>query len=397
VGKNLSILIFDVSILKRIIIVIGGLIYGMLFGEGFLRIYAPVPLMPRFVTAADYGVRTNIADTDYWHWTPEAHVHMRINGQGMRSDKEFDFARENGLCRILLYGDSFFMGYEVALENSVAFLIEAYLREADVNCEVLNLSVSGFGTAEMLVALQEAGIRYQPDLVIFQWHRSDLNDNIRSGLYRLDENGLVRDGSSYLPAIEARDWLMQWGIYRWLIENSHLYSAVRTFAGRTIRDGLVNMRGLVRRWFRKGSKTSGSALAPEQVPAEVTVLDTAKHRLNAALLLEAKAVAASVGSEFLVATIPRRASRTAFHETFEEFASDLREGLHWVSPVSAFDAHADPDVLLYYEKGGGHYSILGNQIAAGVIVDYVLHRGLLDKWRQSNGSSRGKQGVEGQQ
>ena len=54
--------------------------------------------------------------------------------------------------------------------NSFAWYLEAMLLSAGFNCEVLNLSVSGFGTAEMLIALEKSGLNYSPDLVIFQWH-----------------------------------------------------------------------------------------------------------------------------------------------------------------------------------------------------------------------------------
>src|SRR5262249_55072753 len=145
-----------------------------------------------------------------------------------------------GLCRIVLLGDSMFVGFEVNIEDSFAYLLGSRLAAAGYKCEVINLAVSGFGTAEMLIALQEEGLRYQPDIVVFSSHETDLDDNIRSGLYGLNSQGrLVRQNASFLPGIALSDALSRITAYRWVVEHSQLYSAVRERAAYYIKTLLV--------------------------------------------------------------------------------------------------------------------------------------------------------------
>ena len=73
------------------------------------------------------GVRMNVPDAQYWQTTPEVQVQVRINAQGIRSDREYSYQKLENRCRILLFGDSFFMGYEVDLKDSLAYLLEQRL------------------------------------------------------------------------------------------------------------------------------------------------------------------------------------------------------------------------------------------------------------------------------
>ena len=85
-----------------------------------------------------------------------------LTSKGMRSDREYSESKPGGVYRIVLLGDSFFMGYEVELEQSFAWLLEKQLNDYGLATEVVNLSVSGFGTAEGLVALEHRGLKYDP-------------------------------------------------------------------------------------------------------------------------------------------------------------------------------------------------------------------------------------------
>jgi len=101
-----------------------------------------------------------------------------------------------------------------------------------VRCELVNLSVSGFGTAEQLIALKEEGFRYKPDIVLVAWHRTDVEDNIRSNLYALEQGHLSRKSRVYLPAVTTRARLFRFAAYRWLAGSCHLYCCVRERAAR---------------------------------------------------------------------------------------------------------------------------------------------------------------------
>ena len=332
-------------------------IYALIFSEIFIRVMEPQALMPRYVTAGTDGIRQNIPNAVYNHKTPEIDVEMRINSQGIRSDKAFSPKKPADIYRIVLLGDSFFMGYEVDLEDSLALLLEKNLISQGVNAEVINLAVSGFGTAESLIVLRERASVYQPDLIVMQWHDTDDEDNIRSNLFSIEDGHLREQNARYLPGIQARDKLMRIPGYEWLINNSHLYSIVRKKLSAKIKRLLLQQR--------KPSNTNETS----QVKAgQERTLDN----LDELLILAVKTEAERQGAKLLVFDVPRRVSRTEFNSAFSSLDLVQLGDTALVSPVDLFTSTGSDDIKLYTEKGNGHWTELGNRLAASFLTQKVL-------------------------
>ncbi|UCG57788.1 MAG: hypothetical protein JSU70_23350, partial [Phycisphaerales bacterium] len=204
-----------------------GTAYLIVGSEIFLRIFAPEPMLPRYVCATEYGIRGNEPNREYRHTTPEYQISIRTNSKGIRADEEIPYEKPDGVKRIVLLGDSFGMGYGVDLEDTFSSQMKKALEKAGVRCEIVNLSVSGHGTAEQLITLRQEGLRYKPDVVLLAWHASDRADNVRANLYGLEEGRLVRRSETYLPGVETREFLFQFAVYRLLAEHSHLYNFAR--------------------------------------------------------------------------------------------------------------------------------------------------------------------------
>ena len=83
--------------------------------------------------------------------------------------------------------------------------------------------MSGNGTAEELVTYLNEGDKYQTDLVLVEWHQTDLDDNLRSRLFTLEQGALVRANETYLPPIENAE-LLESRLYRLVAENSMFYA-----------------------------------------------------------------------------------------------------------------------------------------------------------------------------
>ena len=331
-------------------------IYALVFSEIFVQVMNPQALVPRYVTAGPDGIRMNIPNAVYRHKTPEVNVEMRINSQGIRSDKEFLPGKRPDTYRIVLLGDSFFMGYEVDLEDSVAWLLERNLLSHGVNAEVINLAVSGFGTAENLVALRERGRVFEPDLVIMQWHQTDPADNLRSNLFGVLDGRLIERNAQYLPGVATRDRLMQVPGYEWLITNSHLYNLIR---------GKLSM--WAKELLLQRSKRANVANKTQSPENSLTL-----KNLDELLILAVKKEAEQQGANLLVFDVPRRANRTEFKSAFDELNLALLKGTIMVSPVTLFTAKGGPEVKLYTEKGHGHWTELGNRLVANLLTDKVL-------------------------
>ena len=346
--------------------------YALVFAEFFTRVFSPQPMMPRFVTGSSYGVRANIAGSTYEQKTEEVSVEVRINSQGFRSDKIYTPYPEEGVCRIAIFGDSFFMGYETEIENSFAGQLENILASRGVASEVVNFAVSGFGTAENLVVLKERGLSFNPDVIIFEWQETDFGDNVRSGLYRLQDGAPVRAAATYLPAIEVRDSLMKFGLYRWLISNSHFYSAIREATAGMVKDLL-----LLRASSDEGNKSRPGAVNEKRESGRLPYRD----ELSVALLKESYELSGERNIVFAVVDVPRRISRVRFVSSIDKIEGLLPADLTVVKPLEAFLGNASPDTKIYYEKGAGHLTPLGNSLLADRVAGIFENGHFVEKCR----------------
>ena len=339
--------------------------YSLLFAELFVRLLDPQPLMPRYVTGTSWGVRGNIAGARYRHTTPEVDVEYRINSQGMRADRTFGFDKAGGVCRIGLFGDSFFVGYELDLRDSLAYQLETRLAARGLHVEVLNFAVSGFGTAEMLRTYEGHARRFDLDTVIFQFHATDFDDNVRSGLYRVNDGILSRGRDSYLPGVRVQDALMRVPLYALIADNSHLYAAVRQRAALAAKNALVQIR-------RGAVVEEVAADADAEGGGEQASVDTDySGRLTGSLLVAARDQAMSDGAGFLLVDIPSVVAENTFRSHLDRVPANDLAAVKAVSPLRRFAAAAGASEKLYFEKGARHLTPRGVQLLADEVAAVV--------------------------
>jgi hypothetical protein len=96
-------------------------------------------------------------------------IPVDINANGLRGP-ELDFEKPPATYRILNLGDSVVMGWGVREEETYGRRLEALLNEQatdDRRYEVINAGVPGWNPENALAYLQGEGLRYQPDLILF--------------------------------------------------------------------------------------------------------------------------------------------------------------------------------------------------------------------------------------
>lgn len=352
------------SKLIRVLTVASLMLYALAIAEICVRVVKPQALMPRYVTATPWGVRGNVPHAVYRHKTQEVDVEYRINGQGMRMDHEASFAKPANTCRIALFGDSFFVGYELDLRDTLATEIEQQMRRDGFNVEVLNFGVSGFGTAEMLVTYENYAYKFAPDLLIFEWHSTDFADNLRSNLYELKDGRLAATGRTYLPSMSIQDALMKSRLYRAIADHSHLYAWVRERAAGMIKKQLLNLQRLR---VRRGAAQAATPAAAEPDAASPPG-SKYSNRLSAELLRYAHTVSTASGRSFMVVDIPDQQSPTLFKSTWSQLAQDVVGDIDLVEGADVFNAIASPTTKLSYETGHGHITPLAARALAHAVV-----------------------------
>lgn len=355
------------SILRKTAIVVALALWTLVFGEIFLRVAAPQALMPRYVTGTPYGIRGNVPGAVYRHDTPDVNVEYRINRQGMRDDRVFAEAKPAGTCRIAMLGDSYFVGYELDLRDTIARRIEEGLRARGYRVEVLNFAVSGFGTAENLIAYRKAARRFRPDLVLMQWQVTDYDDNVRSGLFALKDGALVQINDRFLPGVATQDRLMKSALYRLLADHSHLYNFAREAIGWRAKQLLAFVR-------KRQAGPAGGA----EVEQNSYMISPAQVRLAAALLAEAKAEVERDGARMMVVDIPNRTPERVFSSSYDLMPAELKRALPPVSALALFRAAMKRgEGPLFYPHGARHLTPEGAALLSGETIRRIEASGAL--------------------
>jgi len=353
------------------------ILYALLFGEMFLRLMKPQALIPRYVTGGPEGVRANMPGVEFRQWTPEVDVMLRYNMAGMRDDRPPPpLEKAPSECRIALLGDSYFVGFESSFENSFANRVEEELARRGTPCRVLNFAVSGFGHAEMLATLESRVRPWAPDLMLVSVHSTDGFDNLRANLFQPGPQGLEPTGRSFLPGVAISDRLNAFWIYRWAQENSHLYSAVREWAG-----GMGKRLLAIARVRAAGNEAEDAPPEAEETAngaSAETPRYVASQALNQALVLQIAREAEVMGSRMMLFEIPMGPNRRFYSGPARHLLGDAVLGqVPYASPLDTFLTMRSPDVQLYMEKGHRHWTPLGNKVAARVAAQAITAQQLL--------------------
>jgi hypothetical protein len=304
-----------------------------------------------------------MSNLSVWHRSRDYRVNIRTNSRGIRSDREIPYAKPPGVYRILGLGDSFALGYEVDVEDTYLFQLEKKLNERQAGrVEVINLAVSGFGTAEELITLKAEGFKYSPDLVLLGYFVNDVENNIMSDLYKLSGDTLARASATYLPATGLQEALFSIPGYRYLAENSELLNIFRNTISYKMQRGLYEKnRGIEASRLEAGSKAA---------PADSSVASY-ESSLTAALLDEIYSECSKRNIPLLVLNIPM-ATMTS-KEMFSNLPFDRMRCARDIILVDARDIFAPYHRKreIQWERWHGHWRPWANHLVASVLADTV--------------------------
>jgi lysophospholipase L1-like esterase len=205
-----------------------GCVLAFLLGELLVTLlHGPTVRFPRRVVEAPWGLRYNEPGARYRHHSADVNVAFRINAQGMRAERDFAYTKPAGVRRIVCLGDSFTAGYEVQQEETFASVLERELAERGQQVEVLNAGVSGFSTAEEVLYLERELWRYEPDVVLLSFFANDLADNVRTGLFGLEQDTAVPLADRYVPLGRLGNFLNTNALFNLLSERSNLMALLK--------------------------------------------------------------------------------------------------------------------------------------------------------------------------
>lgn len=330
-----------------LLIALASVVFALLAGEVLLRAFYKerTVMFPRYHTDYRYGeytLRGIRPRAEFWHTSADGSWKFTTNGKGLRDRRDFAYAKPAGTLRVLALGDSHTQGYEVRQEATFSAVLERYLAQRGVRAEVLNAGVSGFSTAEALAYLENEGYKYQPDVVVLGFYANDFEDNLKAGLFALDNGALVARKRSHVPGVAIQNVIYSVPGALWLGENSYVYSLA--FNG-------------VWAYFKEALRARARS-APEDAPdAEYAVPTKARHSaqeqaLAAALIERMAQFCAGRGMRLIVVDIPRPNDP---YQLVESMPAGLAKGVEVVGSRALLGEY-DGAAEMHVPRGHRHIS-----------------------------------------
>jgi len=277
-----------------------------------------ITLFPRYHTDAHYGeftLRRIRPNTIFWHTSIDGSWKFIIDNHGLRNSKNLSYDKPLNTVRVLSLGDSHTQGYEVRQDYTFSAVAEKYLLRRGRKAEVINAGISGFGTEEALLFLENEGVKYQPDVVVLAFYANDLEDNLKSGFFKLDQNNTLNLlKHEHIPGVAIQNIIYELPLVDFLSQHSYFYSLLFN----TVWDYSKNL-----------SKAKVTEKVTEYaIPMQETVSDY-QVRLAAALIKRMHQFCKAHNIKLVIADIPVLTAQNGIRSSFP------------VSMINSVRAHSD--------------------------------------------------------
>jgi lysophospholipase L1-like esterase len=159
--------------LKNIAAVLVGLLIAVAGVEGGVRILAGTLGISSYMKYdKDIGWTAEPGTTKHHKNASQGFdVVYKINEKGFRG-AAYDAPKPAGVYRIVVLGDSNGFGWGIPEGKQFSAILDESLK----NVEVINLSLSGYGTDQEYLRFMKEGVAYKPDLVIVQVTPNDFEE-----------------------------------------------------------------------------------------------------------------------------------------------------------------------------------------------------------------------------
>jgi lysophospholipase L1-like esterase len=165
----------------QLLLVVGGVLVSLGTVEVGLRVAGARPFpdgLRKFAAQIDGAVQPSSNPDRHYELTPNAELRcwgtdVKVNPYGFRGP-DLSENKRAGSHRIALLGDSITFGHYVPEEASFPRLLEDLLRKDDIDADVLNLGVHGYDTIAAVATLEDVGLRFDVDTVIYTFCINDL-------------------------------------------------------------------------------------------------------------------------------------------------------------------------------------------------------------------------------
>jgi hypothetical protein len=404
----------------KLLVVLTSILFALLICEVALRVVGyTYPVFYTTDEARGYALRPCMRG---WY-RKESATYVEINCAGLR-DREHALVKPPNTLRIAVIGDSYAEALQVPLADAFWSVMERRLQECPAlggrKVEVINFGVSGYGTAQELITLEQEVWAYAPDVVLLAvTTNNDITDNSRP-LKRTDEipyfvlreGQLVRDDSfRAAPAFVLRNSRLN-RAGRWLRDNLRVIQAIHQ-TQHAIKTRLDARRARARQQAQTKAAPANAAVfqlaaaqAPTNAAGQGEELGTDNliyrqpgdavwqdaWRVTEALVLRMRAEVEAHNARFVVVTLsngiqvyPDAHARQAFMQKLgvpDLFYPDMRikafcegAGIPVVTLAPQLQRYADEHKAFLHgfgrDLGNGHWNETGHHVAGELLAQQL--------------------------
>ena len=372
---------------REIVLIAASIMFAGLLAEiGLRAIGIAYPIFHRLEALRGWSPQPGLSGV----WMTEGEALIENNREGFR-DRDHPLEKPSGAFRIVILGDSMTEALAVSREKTYWSILEdrfAACRGGPV--DVMNFSVSGYGTAQQLLTLRHNALKYSPDLVLLAfftgndvWNNERALDGHEDRVYFALKDGQLSldDSNTQTTRFQLKKFWR--GTVNAIINASRLFQLFREFYTRT------------RNATRSEAKPSATVFNPESADYAIfKVPETAAWRnawaTTEALLRKMRDETVSAGREFKIVNLtapaqvyPDSAVRSGFAKALGVDRLDYPDrrlaalaqdaGIPAISLVEPLRAHADQHKAYLHgfentRLGTGHWNETGHRLAGETIA-----------------------------
>lgn len=288
-----------------------------------------------------------------------------VNGDGIRSDRDYPAERPPGVTRIIVLGDSMAAGQFVSNNQRFSELLERGRR----GLEVMNLALEGSGTDQQVLLYEHVGLRYEHDLVLLLPFLQNIRRNLANAREAVDpKTGAIVWRPKPRFELQGDQLILQ-----------PLSAAPATVVTDTPPSTTVRIKNAISRMPGADAlKKAGYAMMPWEPFPEYRDPNSAGWRLMTAIVARLKALAGPrpvVVAPVFYSNYVRYRMATNYWDRFSSLASI--PGVHPIDVLPHFKKLGADAVRCFQDPYDMHFSADGHLVLADAVDAELTSRGLL--------------------
>jgi hypothetical protein len=296
----------------------------------------------------------------------EFSVEVSINSHGFR-DAEYSIER-TAKKRMLVLGDSFGWGFGVEQQERFSEIIE----NAHDDWEVINASVSGYGTDQLYLSLKRQGLKFKPDAVMLLFYENDFENNIAPAQYWYSKPVFtVEDGELQLHNVPVPKQTIGQRLDQFLLG--------KTYLGRTFYRAIGYPKKYLKSFVKNGLEFFGARISnyspslSDRLQSDHDNGESGQKKMievTKQLIINMNDLCKREGSVLILVSIPMEIEKRDVLQSVAE-----AQGIPILFLDETFEAATTPTTFAH----DAHWNAEGHKIAAGAIEEFFWKSGKLDE------------------